>query len=236
MRVHVPLNVAYDHLHIADVLSYRMAPFLDDPLGWLPSKLISVGSRNAHVHTSFLDRCARHHDEKNWEVLGMRLGRQKLKRLADEVRANPGRIDVYRMIRFDDEFEQLPDPALDFRTRCDMAYEMRQFALADRYGTAAVARSTFYFLPFTRFLCTDLSENDEDDVRPFCSQAVSHLFRKHATPLLRNRPDRLMLPGDIVSSPLVKPLFTLDEPTNFPKPIEHYFDAAGWTPENCYDG
>jgi hypothetical protein len=224
----VPLNVAADHLATADVLSYRMAPFTADPLAWLPSKMIAIGGRNPDVHTALLDRLG-----ERWIALGMRLARQKLKPLVDEVRANPGRIDVYRMTRFGGQFERLPEPGLQFETRAAICDEMRSLALADRYGAWNVVRSSLWFLPFTRWLVADLREDDWNDVRPYCSQAVSHVYRRHAAALLNNRPDRLMLPGDVVTTPLLTKLFTLDVPTNFPRPIGDYLETneispTGW--------
>lgn len=223
-RVHVPLNVAQQHLLASDILSYRLAPFAEDPLGWFVSKPIAIAGRNPDVHTGMLDR-----QNGDWIALGMRLARQKLKLLADEVARHPGRIDVYRISGY-----TRPDPTAPWTCglpaghRAQIVGEMRRYALRDRYGVTNVIRSGLYFLPVARWAVPHHDEIEDDNARPFCSQAVSHSVRKMIDlPLLNNRPDRLVLPGDIVTSPLLVYLFTLAEPTNFRHPIEAYFEMAG---------
>lgn len=219
MRRHVPLNVAQEHLLVSDVLSYRMASFAQDPLGWPASKAIAIAGRNPDVHSGMVDRL-----NGDFVALGMRLARQKLKLLSDEVQKHPGRIDVYRITGY-----TMPSPAAPWLTalpaavRQQIVVEMRRYALKDRYGWWNVLRSGLYFLPFARWAVPHHDEIDTDNARPHCSQAVSHAVRKTLDmPLLNNRADRQILPGDLVTSPLLSYLFTLEPPAEHPRPIDDY--------------
>lgn len=228
-RVYVPYNVAANHLEISDVLSYRQA-WSTNPLLWpglLCGRMIQVAGRGEEVHTGMADKDT----SGEWLALGMRLGRQKLKFLEDEVASNPGLIDVWRYVGFGVWRGNLPCHASSLRwdVRRAICDEMRRFALSDHYGSLAVLRSSVYFLPFLRWVAPTHDEinSDQANARPYCSQAVSHSIRKHARrPLLNKRPDRHMLPGDVVTSPLLLYLFTLASPDDTPAPIEHYYERA----------
>lgn len=229
----MPLNVAAAHLLIGDVLSYRNGPFPANPLrwpGWLLGKAIAVGGRTDDVHTGMVDR----NTDRELLALGMRLGRQKLKFLADEVAANPGLIDVYRIVGRDRQRYTLPHESqgLPEMIRRQICNQMRHFALSDHYGTLGVLRSSVYFVPGLRWAAPhygELVDDDERDARPYCSQAISHAIRKFAGfPLLNDRPDRHMLPSDVASSPLLLKLFTLVPAVADPLPIEHYYAATNY--------
>jgi hypothetical protein len=53
-------------------------------------------------------------------------------------------------------------------------------------------------------------------------QAIEQVVIK----LLKNRPDRQVLPGDLVTSPLLLYLFTLAPPAEFPLTVDWYYEKA----------
>lgn len=222
-RVRVPFNVAVKHLLSADLLSYRMPSFRADPIGWPLSKSIAICGRGEEIHTGMVDV-----DENHDAVaLGMRLGKQKLKLLNDEVKANPGLIDVYRYVGYTQWSGGQPcdQQGLSHGKRREIVRDMRRFALHDHYGWRGIISIGCYFVPGVRWFADPHPAECEDLQRvPFCSEAVAHVFRKHVRPLLQNRNDVQICPGDIVTSPFLLYLFTL-EPSDHQhaKPIEEYY-------------
>jgi len=209
----------------ADVLSYWMTPgflaSLRDPL----SKGIAVAGRGDEYHTGMFAR-----EGADLVALGMRLGTSKLRLLDDEVARTPGRIDVYRYFGRTQITggDAVNNWVLGATVRGKLVDEMRRLALHDRYGWREVLASSGYFVPFVRWLVRPHSDQIADLSRaPFCSMAVSFVFRKWARALLNKRTDGQMLPGDIVTSPYLSYLFTLTTPVNTPQPIGFYFERAG---------
>ncbi len=232
-RVYVPYNVAASHLQSADVLSYRLSPIQWNPLtwlGWALCKMIAIAGRSDDVHTAAVD----FNTDQRLIALGMRLGSQKLLFLEDEVGDNPGLIDVYRYVHghTGDTGALRPYEArsLPLKVRRAICDTMRYFALKNRYGWLAVLRSSLYFVVGLRLLAPHFKELDADSTdkpaRPFCSQAVSHAIRKWAAPLLNNRPDRMMLPGDVITSTRIVYLLTLVPADETPGDLDHYYERA----------
>jgi hypothetical protein len=222
------LNVAEQYLLDADVLSYRNGPLPMSPPAWpswLCGKAIAICGRNDDVHTGLVCK-----DNGTTVALGMRLARQKLKLLADEVEDNPGLIDVYRYVgyaRWTGVHPHQAPPGITAETRRAIVNEVRRFALHDQYGWFNVLLTSGAFVPGLRWLTQPhFLEVDELRRPPHCSQAVSYAFRKHQVPLLKNRSDRQVLPGDLVTSPLLLYLFTLAPPATFPMPASWYFEKA----------
>ncbi len=226
-RTYIPLNVAEPHLRDADVLSYRNGPAPASPWAWpawLCGTAIAMGGRNDDVHTGLVCR-----DNGHVVALGMRLARQKLKLLSDEVAAHPGLIDVYRYVgyaRWSGVPPHAAPPGISDLRRRAIVNEVRRFALHDAYGWCSVLLTSGSFVPGLRWLTPHFPAVDDLRRPPHCSQAVSYAFRKHDAPLLKNRPDRQVLPGDLVTSPLLLYLFTLASADVQAKPIEHYYDVA----------
>lgn len=216
----IPLNLVAEHLLDADILSYRTAGFWRDPIG----KGIAVAGRGEECHTGMFCR-----DNGHLVALGMRLAAQKLKLLEDEVADNHGRIDVYRYTGYTRWTGRLPYQCqgLDRSTRQQVVSEVRRFALHDEYGWLNVLVSSSYFIPGLRWLVAPhFPDVDAMKLAPFCSQAVSFAFRKMGLPLLRNRADRQILPGDVVTSPLLLYVCTLDPPADTGRRIDSFYAEA----------
>lgn len=222
-RVYVPYNVARPHLQDADCLSYHSPRWRD-----LSARLITI-ARPGAFHTGCVAKIG-----GRTVALGMRLAAQKILPLSAEVQRFPGRIDVYRLATFIDETTIDADAAQIIRGRAcytshrqAIAGEMLDLALADHYGWSNVARSSLFYLPLARFFarpsCSDIDERRRP---PFCSQAYAYAVRKNFADLVRECPDFDCLPGDIIRSPLLTYLFTLDRPTLDARPIETYLEAA----------
>lgn len=226
-RVYIPLNVAGTHLLDADILSYRNGPASWWPHtwpNWLCGKGIAVAGRGDECHTGLVCK-----DNGHVVALGMRLARQKLKLLSDEVDDNPGLIDVYRYVGYARWTGVMPylAPGLHYETRRAIVNEVRRFALHDEYGWWTVARTSAYFVPGLRWFAQPHYDEVEQMVRPpHCSQSISFAFRKHEVPLLKRRADRQVLPGDLVTSPLLLYMYTLlpAAAESEKRPMEFYYD------------
>jgi hypothetical protein len=221
----IPVNAAMPLLLDGDILSYRAGRCLADPLG----RAIAVAGRGRECHTGIYAA-----DNGHGVAIGMRFARQKLKLLVDEVIDNPGDIDVYRFTgysRYTGPYPLHAPPYLKKAERRAIVNTVRGFALHDQYGWLSVLKTSVYFVPGLRwFAQPHYPAVDSYQRPPHCSQAVHYAYRKHGHPLLLNRSDRTILPADIVTSPLLTKLCTLENPVSAPRPIEHYYADAATPP------
>lgn len=230
-RVYVPYNVMAPHLLNADVLDYQNPPFpLSKPYkvpSWLCSKAIAVSGRSNSIHTGMVDKTGREP-----VALGMRLGSQDLRLLEDEAIDHPGLIDVWRYtgrLCWKGSCDLHAPPDLNIEIRKSMVECMQRFALRGQYGALNVLRTSAYFVVGLRWFARP-SDSDVDSLKrpPFCSQAVFDVFLKHQVRLLNNRTARQVLPGDLVTSPLLTYIGTLAKPDPFANSdLASYYGDSG---------
>lgn len=229
--IYVPYNVAREHIATGDVLSYRARWSLLD--GYLSDHAIQVAGRGAEVHTGMA-----YWRTGRLEAMGMRFSSGMIHFLANEVRDNDGLIDVYRLSpsitvgKYDRHGNwRWSQRVLTDRIRHRIANRLRDFCTHDKYGWAAVLRSSLQFIPGLRWISrpSDVSASDKKAV-PYCSQADKIAIEEEYAPILQ-RPSHDTLPADIVTSPHLHYQFTLVAPVKDKLPLAYYVKQAYLKPE-----
>lgn len=135
--------------------------------------------------------------------------------LASQLKKNPNNIDVYRISspvyeyksKLDSEGNlQIEQLKLEYNGR--VVSNALRFLTGISYGYKRIFEIWLRHAPVLRlFVPWDFQENK--DVYPICSSAISYVIRENFTDLVHFSPDKRTSPGDISKSPLTNYMFTI---------------------------